>query len=117
MPSNRSFRRMMDNLDTYLVSLNQGVTPMQLAKLSFVHNEQMGVHAIDQSPLKKGAKALRLYVYPEEDTCKLHLITFGDKDRQSGDVNECCEYVAELRKKRKRRNEEEQESSSEPEPD
>ncbi len=107
----------MDNLDTYLVSLNQGVKPMQLVKHSFVHNEQMGVHAIDQSPLKKGTKSLRLYVYPEEERSILHLITFGDKDRQSDDVNECCEYVAELRKEQKRRNEEEQKSSSEPEPD
>lgn len=95
----------IDNLDTYLVSLRQGAKPMQMVKHSFVHNEQMGVHAIDQSPLKKGAKALRLYVYPDEETSKLHVITFGDKDQQSDDVNECCEYVKELRKEHERNKE------------
>ena len=94
----REVEAAMDNLDTYLTSLKLGAKPMQMVKHNFVHNEQMGVHAIDQSPLKKGVKALRLYVYPDEENSKLHIITFGDKDQQSNDVNECCQYVKELRK-------------------
>ena len=88
----------IDNLDTYFVSLTQGAKPMQMVKHSFVHNEQMGVHAIDQSPLGKGAKTLRLYVYPDEETSILHVITIGDKNQQPDDVNECCKYVKALRK-------------------
>ncbi len=87
-----------NNLDDYFVSLNQGVKPMQLVKHGFVHNEQNGVHAIDQSPLGKGFKALRLYVYPDTKTSILHAITMGDKDKQSRDVNECCLYVGDLKK-------------------
>ena len=60
----------------------------------------MGVHAIDQSPLKKGFKELRLYVYPETDTTTLHVLTVGDKGQQHDDVRECCEYVRPLRKER-----------------
>lgn len=86
------------NLDTYIDSLNQGVKPMQMFKHSFVHKEQMGVHAIDQSPLKKGAKALRLYVFPDPSTSTLHVLTLGGKDEQRDDVNECCGYVKSLQK-------------------
>jgi ribosomal protein S2 len=87
-------------LDTYTVSLRQGVNPAQMVKQSFVHNERTGVQAIDQSPLRKGHKALRLYVYPDTDTNTLHLITVGEKDQQSRDVNECCDYVKELAKQK-----------------
>jgi hypothetical protein len=93
----REVRAIFDNLDTYLVSLNQGVRPMQLFQHSFVHNEKKGVHAIDQSPLKKGFKTLRLYVYPDEPTRTLHVITLGDKSQQASDVNDCARYVDTLR--------------------
>ena len=75
----RELEAVLDNLDTYLVFLNQGTKPMQLVKESFVRNEPMGIHAIDQSPLGKGYKELRLYVYPDTDTSTLHVITVGDK--------------------------------------
>lgn len=91
-------KAVFENLDTYVASLNQGVKPMQMFKHRFVHNEQMGVHAIDQSPMRKGAKALRLYVFPDASTSTLHVITVGGKDEQSDDVNECCQYVKSLRK-------------------
>ncbi len=90
-------KAVLDNLDTYLVSLNQGVRPLQLFQHSFVHNEQKGVHAIDQSPLKKGFKELQLYVFAEEEPQALHVLTNGDKSQQSGDVNDCAKYVDELR--------------------
>ena len=89
----REVRAVLDNLDTYLVSLNQGVRPMQLFQHGFVHNEKKGVHAIDQSPLKKGFKALRLYVYPDESTHTLYVITLGDKSQQPNDVNDCARFV------------------------
>lgn len=94
----RELEAVLNNPDTYLVFLNQGIKPMQLLKESFVRNEQMGIHAIDQSPLGKGYKELRLYVYPDPDASTLHVITVGDKNQQSRDVNECCDYVKSLRK-------------------
>lgn len=87
---------MLDNLDTYLSSLNQGGRPMQMFRHRFVHNERRGVHAIDPSPLKRGYLALRLYVFPDERDSTLHLITLGDKQSQARDVQECVEYVEEL---------------------
>lgn len=90
-------KAVLRNLDVYLGSLNQGVQPQQLFQHSFVHNEQAGVHAIDQSPLRKGARAMRLYVFPDIDTSTLHVITLGDKGTQSDDVNECAKFVRQLR--------------------
>jgi len=85
-----------DNLDTYLVSLNEGVKPMQMFQHRFVHNERKGVQAIDPSPLKKGFKALRLYVYPDEATCTLYVITLGGKEEQAADVQQCAEFVQDI---------------------
>ena len=86
------------NLDIDLTSLKCGVKPMQIVKSAFVRNEQLGIHAIDQSPLKKGKKAIRLYVFPSEAEQILYLITIGDKDQQSSDVKDCCKFVRDLRK-------------------
>jgi hypothetical protein len=90
-------RAVHENLDTYFASLNAGVKPMQLVKESWVHNEQMGIHAIDQSPLGKGSLETRLYVFPEESTTTLYVMTIGDKDQQKDDVRECCALVKKLR--------------------
>ena len=89
---------MFDNLDTYMAALNNGVKPMQVVQLGFVHNETKGVHAIDPSPLKKGALATRLYVYPDQETETVHVLTVGDKNSQSTDVNDCSQWVTRLLK-------------------
>ena len=93
-------KAIFDNLDTYMVSLNQGVKPMQLFQHRFVHNESNGIHAIDQTPVKKGALALRLYVYPDEETQTVFVLTLGDKSSQSRDVQVCLQIVRDLRKGR-----------------
>ncbi len=49
---------------------------------------------------QKGAKNLaetRLYVYPDETTNILHLITIGDKNSQSADIQFSREYALSLR--------------------
>jgi|GEM_PF-4276749 len=66
---------------------------MQMFQHSFVRNEKNGIHAIDQSPLKKGFKPLRLYVFPDEPTKTLFIITLGEKDGQNDDINECAKFV------------------------
>ena len=91
--------QVLKNLDTYLTALKNGVKPMQVVKLPCVRNEQLGIHAIDQTPLRKRKKILRLYVYASEAEKILYLITFGDKDQQSDDVRECCKFVRNVQKK------------------
>lgn len=89
----------LKNLETYKIALENGVKPMQIVKLNFVRNAQLGIHEIDQTPLKKGKLAIRLYVYPSESEKTLYLLTIGDKDQQENDIRECSTFVRDLRKK------------------
>lgn len=84
-----------DNLDTVFKSLAAGTRPMQIKQLGFAHSEPSGIIAIDQKGKGKGAKlkALRLYIYPEESSHVLHVITLGDKDSQSEDIKESVRFV------------------------
>ena len=63
---------------------------------SFVHgNYELGILSIDQRGKNKGAKPkpFRLYVYPDETTKTLHVITLGDKDSQPDDVKASKTFV------------------------
>lgn len=73
-------------MDTYKKTLDAGV-PLEQAKrtLSFVHNEQKGLLAIDQRPPKGGVQ-LRLYIYPQEQAHVIHLTSIGDKHSQQKDI-------------------------------
>ena len=87
---------MLSNLKTYLRAIREGAHP-QYFKAGFIHAEQKGVKAIDQKGAenKKPAQT-RLYVFPEEGTKTLHLITVGDKSDQSADVNTASDFVKKL---------------------
>jgi hypothetical protein len=84
------------NLDRYFGALNAGAKPQQITS-GFVHPEQSGVKALDESGSKGSLAATRLYIYPDDSTNTLHLITIGDKNSQGKDVQFCKEFVADLR--------------------
>ena len=87
------------NLDQLFVSLQAGIRPEQLKReLRFVRSEPKGVLAIDQKGPGKGAKlvAIRLYVYPDEETSILHLIGLGDKSSQPDDIECASAFVVNL---------------------
>lgn len=92
-------RLILNNLDTYFETLNQGVHPQQI-RAGFIHPEPGGVKAIDQKGSRKGIggtpKEGRLYVFPQEQTCILHLITIGDKDSQKADLADCRNFMDDL---------------------
>jgi len=92
-------RLILNNLDTYFETLNQGVHPQQI-RAGFIHPEPGGVKAIDQKGSRKGVggtpKEGRLYVFPQEQTCILHLITIGDKDSQKADLADCRNFMDDL---------------------
>ena len=93
----RELKAVLGNLDSYLVTLNDGRNPYHRAA-GYIHHEPDGVIAIDQ---KGGGKALaetRLYVYPDTDTCTLYLLLLGDKNSQKRDIQDCREFVASIRK-------------------
>ena len=83
------------NLATYLEGLRAGLTPQKLIR-GWVHAEPKGIKAIDETGPKNPRKAIRLYVYPEEDRELLHVLLIGDKDTQSDDIKQCSVFVDNL---------------------
>jgi transcriptional regulator with XRE-family HTH domain len=75
----RELQAVLDNLDTYFKSLEAGVKPLQI-KHGFLHNETLGVVAIDQKGGGKSLAQTRLYVYPEAETELLHVISLATSD-------------------------------------
>ena len=100
------------NLNTYLGQLDEGVNPLQIVKLRFVHNEHNGIYAVDQKGGPKNLAEIRLYLFPHVPSKTLHLLTIGDKNSQSRDINDCRAMVKEINTSEEKRNE----RASEPEP-
>ncbi|HEV3386318.1 MAG TPA: hypothetical protein VG097_15965 [Gemmata sp.] len=94
---------MLDNLDTYLKTLQSGVNPKQI-RLGFTHDEADGAIAIDQRGAKGKPTQTRLYVYPDPDTQTLYLITIGDKTSQREDNAKCRKLIIDLREKKQNEN-------------
>ena len=80
--------------------VNKGVPPQQITA-GFIHQEPGGVKAIDQKGPRKGIggtpKEGRLYVFPEEESKTLHLITIGDKNSQQKDLADCRKFMRDLK--------------------
>jgi hypothetical protein len=87
----------LENLSTYMNQLYHGINPMQI-RFGFVHPEgNHGAVAIAGSR-RRGARAVRLYVYPDLETRTLHLVTAGDKgSQQRRDIPFVRDYVKDLR--------------------
>jgi len=87
----------LDNLNAYHTALQQGLKPQQIIR-GFIHHEGMGIRALDQSGPGKPRKALRLYIYPDENSQILYVLTLGDKSSQSEDIRHTTEFVESVRK-------------------
>src|SRR4051812_24411137 len=92
----RELKAVLGNLDTYFESLKAGVKPLQI-KHGFMHNEPLGVVAIDQKGGGKSLAQTRLYVYPDAESQKLFVLTLGDKRSQKADIELCRTFVETLR--------------------
>lgn len=87
----RELAAVLDNLDTFLGTLNQGAKLRQI-KFGFFHHEPRGVLAIDQGG-GTGLKETRLYTYPNTASQFVHLITIGDKKSQTADIRHATKFV------------------------
>lgn len=86
----------IQNLGQYLKYLRQ--FPNSKAFMAgFMHTEQAGVIALDQSGGGKGLEETRLYVYADDGSRSVYIITVGNKDSQSSDVLMAKEFVEQLR--------------------
>jgi len=86
-----------DNLAAYFSALRLGLKPPQIIR-GFVHHEPHGVKALDASGPGKHKKALRLYIYPDEQSKTLYVLIIGDKTTQRDDIKQCSEFVIQLLK-------------------
>ncbi len=91
----RELMAMLNNLDTFLGTLNAGASVEQV-KFGFIHAEPHGVLAIDQKGGGSGLKQTRLYAYPQTNEEILHLIIVGDKSSQKSDIKFCSHFVSTL---------------------
>ena len=87
----------LNNLDTFLKALQAGARVQQV-KLGCIHPEPLGVLAIDQKGGGVGLKQTRLYIYPDENSQTLYLLTLGDKQSQKKDIQFCSEWVRNFRR-------------------
>lgn len=91
----RELINVFDNLDTFFKCLEAGADSGKIHR-GFIHSEPAGVLAIDQKGKGKHLKEFRLYIYPDDETETLHLITLGDKNSQSDDIQQCKKFVEAL---------------------
>lgn len=96
-----------DNLAAYFADLQSGLLPQQIIR-GYVHtNYKKGIKSLDEKGPGKGRKkAIRLYIYPDEEKEDLIAITIGDKSSQNRDVKHCESYVEDLLSKRENQEQE-----------
>lgn len=87
----------MNNLDTYVRTLNAGVKPA-LIQAGFIHQEPQGVIALDQKGTQVSPRQTRLYVYAYTVHNTLFLITIGDKNSQKRDIKDCRDFLKSIQK-------------------
>lgn len=97
----RELAAVLDNLDTVMKALKDGLKLEQVRTFGFAHAEPHGVLALDQKGGHgTGLAQTRLYVYLDQHDPKapvMHVITLGDKGSQSDDIRYCSEFVLSLR--------------------
>lgn len=94
----REHDAVLDNLDQYRLALEAGAHPLKVP-LGFIHAEGMGAIALDERGHGKGRlKATRLYLYPDSETCQIHILTIGDKSSQPNDVKTCHQFIESCRR-------------------
>ena len=90
------FVAVSDNFVSYYKTLESGIKP-PLITGGFIHKEPKGIIAIDQKGGKGKLKQTRLYIYPNDMTNTLHLITLGDKHSQIEDIKDSVEFITSIR--------------------
>lgn len=94
------FIAVMANLDKYLTALQNIGNPLQITA-GFIHNEPDGIIALDQKGGKQKVKLqqTRLYIFPYLEERILYVLTIGNKQIQSDDINYCRKFVRKLKNK------------------
>ena len=89
----------LNNLQAYLTALRKGLTVQQVIR-GWIHTEPCGLKAIDETGPNNPKKAIRLYIYPDEETEILHIFTIGDKNTQTTDIANCTQTTLDIKNKK-----------------
>lgn len=92
----RELQALKRNLGRYLELLNTAPNS-KAVQAGYLHNEPQGVKAVDQSGGGAGLQETRLYTFADDNTRTLWLITIGNKNEQSEDIQFCRKFVDSLR--------------------
>ena len=68
----------------------------RLISAGFIHPEKRGIVALTQQGFKPQQPPTRLYLYPAQNSKTVYLITIGDKDTQSEDIQDCYAFIQTL---------------------
>jgi hypothetical protein len=93
----RELAAVLNNLDRYLCLIKILPNPRSAAA-GYLHPEPGGVIAIDQKGGGSNLQETRLYTYACEAQNVLYLITVGNKDSQSNDIQIAKRFVEQLLK-------------------
>ena len=88
----RELAAVLNNLNRYLMLLNCSPNA-SAARAGYLHDEPLGVVAIDQKAGGQGLQETRMYVYPDSASRMLYLITIGNKAEQSDDIKIAKKFV------------------------
>jgi hypothetical protein len=80
------------NLARYLAQLNCCSNPAAI-QAGYLHNEPMGIRAIDQRGSKGALQETRLYTFADTASKMLYIITIGNKSDQPTDIELAKEFV------------------------
>lgn len=97
----REYDSLFGNLQRVVDLLNSG-HKFGSFQVGFFRSESDGVYRIGQTSVA-GAKESRLYVWPDQETKSIYVLGIGDKDTQSGDINDAKSLMAQIRAEKEMR--------------
>lgn len=83
----------LNNLQRF-VDLLVNVPNSRAVQAGFLHTEGKGILAVDERAGGGNLEATRLYVFADDSTEVIHLITIGNKAEQEEDVKLCHAFLA-----------------------
>lgn len=82
----------LTNLERFVSMLNSAPNSKAIQS-GFLHTEGKGVLAIDQRGQGKNLRETRLYVYADDESKTVYLITIGNKKTQTKDIALAHDFV------------------------
>lgn len=86
----------LKNVDKYIQELREIDRPMQVSG-GYIHKEPHGAVAVDQKGSGNHLSPIRVYLYPDEETKTVWIVTVGTKRRQQKDIKELKSFIQKIK--------------------